>query len=129
MLLLRSYVNMASSEELKTKSNDEESPEQQQKRVWSTVCAHNHSACPLDSNCSNRKWTSYDAVMSDVANSDYYSPLTCPHDLHATKMNGKALCSFGVAICCKMQLIPCPSDQEPYAGLLMPETTLDYCII
>ena len=64
---------MASSEEQKTKSNDDESPEQQQKRVWSTVCAHNHQACPMNSSSSNRKWPSYDAVMSDVANSDYNS--------------------------------------------------------
>jgi hypothetical protein len=96
---------MALSEEQKTKSNDDESPEQQQKHVWSTVCAHNQ----IDSNCSNRKWPSYDSVMSGVANSDYYFTLTCPRDLYATKKDRKALCPFGVSpFAAKCNYFPAP---------------------
>lgn len=117
-----------------------ETPQEQQQRVWSMVRAHNITAGATnnDTNTSSeRTWPTYDAVLSDVANSNYESTLTCPHDvrqkatttLSPQTTQSKQLCPFGVAVCCEMQLFPTPPGISPYTGLLTPDKTLQHCII
>jgi hypothetical protein len=112
------------------KRNDEELPEQQQKRVWSTVCPHNHPACPLDSNCSNRNGQamvqSCRSLQIQTTSLLWRVLMTC---MRQKRMQSRFVCLVSpfAAKCNYFHVLA--SDQEPYAGLLMPDTTVDYCSI
>lgn len=106
----------------------EESTEEQLNRVWSSLNDHNgQNAC-----LPQRKWPTYDELLSNVAAADYHDVLTCPHDMKKSSANEKAICAFGAVCCAKMELFPQPmsaSSPPAYTGLLAPGTTLEHCII
>ena len=103
-------------------SNDdgvEGTPEEQQEQVWNTIVQLN---CKEEEE--ERKWPSYDTVMTDVAFSDYSQVLECPFDVRPST-NGKKLCPYGAASCVEMNIF----ENTPYTGLLSPGQTQSHGII
>ena len=98
------------------------SPKEQQDEIWNTVVQLNSK----EEEEEERKWPSYDAVMSDVAFSDYSQVLECPLDVRpSSSSNGKKLCPYGTAACVEMTIF----ENTPYTGLLRPGQTLSHGII